>query len=130
MPKSILSIVVLVAAVMLISAAYTYVRGGELASADQIAAKGIAAARRDTAVFYAGVAVMVGVIGFFVFRGMINASPDTAAKTFLLIAIGIGVALEIMGAIVFKMRGIVELTLLHVLFIAAYGWVLPQVFPA
>lgn len=44
--------------------------------------------------------------------------------------VGIGLALEIMGAIVFKMRGIVDVTLLHLLFIAAYGWVLPQVFPA
>jgi hypothetical protein len=118
-----------VLAVTLISAVYTYLRAGVLASADQIAAKGLAAASRDTAVFYAGVAVVVGILAYFVFRGMVNATPDAAPGRFLLLAAGIGVALEIMAVVVFKTRGLFDLTLLHLLFIAGFGWLLPQLFP-
>jgi hypothetical protein len=42
----------------------------------------------------------------------------------------VGVLLEIMAAIVFKRRGLLDLTVLHILFIVSYGWLLPLVFPA
>lgn len=130
MPKSYLSVGILIVALTIVSAVYTYLRAGVLASPEQIASKGLAVARRDTAVFYAGVAVAFGVIGFFVFRGMLHASPLLAARNFLFLAIGVGVLLEIMAAIVFKMRGLLDLTVLHILFIVSYGWLLPLVFPA
>jgi hypothetical protein len=129
MPKSLVSVAVVVLVLAAVSAAITYLRAGVLASSEQIASKGLAAASRDTAIFYAFVAIVVGIIGFFVFRAMLHASPDVAPRNFLLLAIGIGVVLEIMGAIVFKMRGLAELTVLHILHIAAYGWLLPQIFP-
>jgi hypothetical protein len=129
MPKSLLSVAALIMALTFVSAVYTYFRAGVIASPDQIASNGLPAASRDTAVFYAFVAILVGVIGFFVFRGMLNTSPDSAPRNFLFLAIGIGIVFEIMGAAVFKMRGLADLTLLHILHIAGYGWLLPRVFP-
>jgi hypothetical protein len=125
MSESLVIPIILALALSIVSAGYTYFRARVLASADQITAKGLAAASRDTAVFYAGVSVVVGVIGFFVFRGMFNASPGEAQRNFLLLALGIGVVLEIMAAVVFKMRGIMDLTLLHVVHIVGYGWLMP-----
>ncbi|MCI0708552.1 MAG: hypothetical protein L0154_00145 [Chloroflexi bacterium] len=130
MSKSLPSVVLLVIALTIISSVYAYLRAETLTATDQLEDKGLSVARRDTAVFYAGVAVVVGIIGFFVFRAMHNASPDSAQNQFLYLAIGIGAALEIMGAIVFKMRGLADLTVLHTLYIAAYGWLLPFVTPA
>ena len=60
---------------------------------------------------------------------MVRASPDAADGRFLLLAIGIGVALELMAALVFRMRGIADFTVLHVLHVAVYGWLLPLVVP-
>lgn len=129
MPRSLLSIAVLIIAVALVSAIYTYIRANVIAAPDQIASKGLPAASQDTAVFYAFVAVLVGVIGFFVFRGMLHSSPDSASRNFLFLAVGIGIVFEIMGAVIFKMRGLADLTLLHLLHIAGYGWLLPRIFP-
>jgi hypothetical protein len=129
MSQSLPSVVVLIVGLALVSSIYTYFRAGVLASPDQVSSKGLAAARRNTAVFYAFVAILVGVVSFFVFRGMVNASPESATSQFLLLAIGIGVVLELLGAVIFKLRGLADLTVLHILHITAYGWLLPQVFP-
>jgi hypothetical protein len=129
MPKSLLSIAILIIAIAFVSAVYTYFRTGVIASPDQVSAKGLPLASRETAIFYAFVAILVGVIGFFVFRGMLHSSPDTASRNFLFLAVGIGIVFEVMGAVVFKMRGLADLTLLHLLHIAGYGWLLPRLFP-
>lgn len=129
MPRSLVSVAGLVLVVTLVSAVYAYFRAGALAAAEQIAAKGLPAASRDTAVFYAGVALAVGVIAYFVYRAMQGAAPDAAPGRFLLLAVGIGLVLEVMGAVVFKMRGFVDLTLLHLVHIAGFGWLLPRLFP-
>lgn len=129
MSKSLPSVVLLVIALTIISSAYAYLRAETLTTTEQLESKGLSAARRDTAVFYAGIAVAVGLIGFFVFRAMHNASPNSAQNQFLYLAIGIGVLLEVTGAIVFKMRDLANLTVLHALYIAAYGWLLPFVTP-
>lgn len=126
MSKSLLFPTVLVIVVTLVSAAYAYFRASVLATSDQIATKGLEAASRDTAVLYALVSVGVGVIGYFAFRAMFNSSPDTVQSNFLLLALGIGIMLEVMGLVVFKMRGIMDLTVLHVVHILGYGWLLPQ----
>jgi hypothetical protein len=34
--------------------------------------------------------------------------------------------LSIMAAVVFKMRGFVEFTALHVLYVAGFGWIIPM----
>ena len=128
MTTALLSIVLLIAVLAAISFVFTYFRAAVLASPDQISTKGLVLARRDTAIFYAFVAVLVGAVGYVAFQAMVNASPEFAQTQFLLLALGLGVVLEIAGAVVFRMRGIVELTLLHLLFIAAYGWLLPRLF--
>jgi hypothetical protein len=129
MIRSLLSVSTLILVLSLASAAYTYFRAGALASADQIAAKGLASASRDTAIFYAGVAMITGIIAYFVFRAMFNAAPEVAPSRFLWLALGIGVVLEIMAAAVFKMRGILEFTVLHAAHIVGLGWLLPMVYP-
>jgi hypothetical protein len=129
MSRSLISVGAVILVVTLASAVYTYFRAGVLASAQQIAARGLTGASRDTAVFYAGVAVVVGVIAFVVFRAMANAAPDAAPGRFLLLAVAIGVVLQIMAAVVFKLRGFIDFGLLHLLHIAGFGWLLPQLMP-
>ncbi len=129
MPRSLPAVIALIAILAVVSTIFSYVRYQVLTTTDQLESKTAAAARRDTAVFFGGVAVVVGVIAVFVFRAMAHASPDTAQHQFMLIALGIGVVLEVMAASVFKMRGIAEFTVLHVLHFVAYGWLLPLLLP-
>jgi hypothetical protein len=129
MTRSLVSVSTIIIVLSLASAAYTYFRAGALASADQIAAKGLSVASRDTAVFYAGVALITGVIAYFVFRAMHTAAPEAAPERFLWLALGIGIVLEVMAAAVFRMRGIVDFTLLHAAHIVGLGWLLPMVTP-
>lgn len=129
MPRSLGSVVIVIVAVALVSGVYAYWRAGALVSPQTIAEKGLAVARRDNAIFYALVSIVIGAIGFFVFRGMLRSAPEAAQGRFLLLAAGIGAVFEIIAAIVFKMRGIVDFTVLHLLHIAGYGWLLPRVFP-
>ena len=66
------------------------------------------------------------VIGFFVHRSMLAHSPATVHTSFLLLAAGIGIVFEILAAVVFKMRGIVEFTVLHIVYLLAFGWIMPM----
>jgi hypothetical protein len=109
-----------------ISAVLTYWRAEHLSTPENIAAKGLAAIQRDTAVFYGFMAVVVGVIAWFVYRAMFAQSPDSADSNFLLLAVGIGVVLTVLAAVVFKMRGFSELLILHIVYAAGFGWVLPR----
>lgn len=125
MLKISLSAVIVVLLMTAVSAAYAYVRTQSFGSLDVIGAKGIEAARRDNAVFYAAVSLVVGVIGFFILRYLIGRSPEVANAQYLYAAIGIGVVLEVLAAIVFKMRGLADFTVLHLAYIAGYGWLFP-----
>ncbi len=69
--------------------------------------------------------MVVGILGVLVFRWMGGVASPSAPRSFLFLALGIGVALEIMAAVVFKMRGLVDFTALHVLQIVGFGWLLP-----
>ena len=51
--------------------------------------------------------------------------PANPQTMFLSLAIGIGVVLTVLAAVVFKMRGLVEMTTLHILYIARFGWLIP-----
>jgi hypothetical protein len=129
MSRSSVSVAVLIAALTLVSALYTYYRAQVFTTSDQLARKGLVATRRETAIFYAGVTIVVGIVSYYIYRAMVRASPDAAAARFLLLAIAVGLALEMMAALVFKMKGIADFTVLHLLHIAVYGWMLPHVFP-
>jgi len=76
--------------VTILSALYAAFRAPALSTPEEIAPKGLAARRRELGIFYAMVPIVVGLIAFFVYRGMLARSPETAQGTFLLIAIGIG----------------------------------------
>jgi hypothetical protein len=49
---------------------------------------------------------------------------------FLFLSVGVGIVLTILAAVVFKMRGFVEFTALHVVYIAALGWLMPMLWVA
>jgi magnesium-transporting ATPase (P-type) len=127
MNKNLLVLLGVIVVVGLISALLTYLRAGKMSPTADIAAKGLAAVQKGNLIFF-GVLVplVVGIIAFFVYRGMLARSPDTAQNTFLFLAIGIGIVLSILAAVVFKMRGFVELTLLHIVYIAGFGWIIPM----
>ena len=110
-----------------ISALLTYARAGNMSPVADIQSKGLAAVQKGNLVFF-GVVVplMVGVTAFFVYRSMVARSPATANTTFFLLSVGIGIVFTILAAVVFKMRGFVELTALHVVYIAGLGWFMPM----
>jgi hypothetical protein len=128
MSTSLVRLAALIVVVAVITGVYAYLRAGTLTTGDQLAAKGLDRARWDTAVFFAGVAVVVGAIGVLVFGWMGGAASVTAPRSFLLLAAGIGLGLEILAAIVFKMRGLGDFTVLHLIQIVGFGWLLPIVY--
>jgi len=127
MNKNLLILIGVMVVVGLISALFTYLRAEKMSPLADIASKGVAAVQKGNITFFGlFVPVLVGPIAFFVYRGMLARSADTAQTTFLFLAIGIAIVLSILAAVVFKMRGFVELTALHVLYIAGFGWVMPK----
>ena len=70
--------------------------------------------------------VLVGLISYYVYRGILARSPDTAQTIFVSLAIGIGIVLTVLAAVVLKMRGFLEMTTLHLLYIAGFGWFTPM----
>ena len=130
MSTSLVRLVVLILAVTLLSGVYAYFRASTLTTLDQLAAKGLDRARWDTAVFFGGVALVVGILGVLVFRWIGEAGSADPQRTFLLLAVGIGVVLEIMAGVVFKMRGLADFTALHIVQIVGFGWLLPIAYTA
>jgi len=127
MNKNLLVLIGVMVVVGLISALLTYLRAEKMSPLADIASKGVAAVQKGNIVFL-GVLMplVVGIIAFFVYRGMLARSANTGPTAFLFLGIGIAVALSIMAAVVFKMRGFVELSALHVLYVAGFGWVIPM----
>jgi len=126
MNKNLLVLIGVTMVVGLISAVLTYLRAEKMSPLADIASKGVAAVQKGNIVFF-GVAVplAVGIIAFFVYRGMLARSAETAPTSFLYLSIGIAIVLTVLAAVVFRMRGFVELTALHVLYVAGFGWIIP-----
>ncbi len=117
----------LVVVVGVISAALTYFRAGSMSPVTDIQSKGLASVQKSNLLFFGvEIPVMVGVITFFVYRSMLARSPASLHTSFLLLAVGAGVVLTILAAVVFKMRGFTEFTVLHVVYVAALGWIMPM----
>lgn len=111
----------------LISALLTYVRTEKMAAPTEIASKGLAAVQRGNLIFFGlFMPLLVGPIAFYVYRSMFARSPDGAQTGYLFLAVGIAIAFTILAAFVFKMRGFVELTALHVFYAAGFGWIMPK----
>lgn len=127
MSKNIFILIGVMVVVGLISAAFTYLRAEKMSPQADILQKGLAAVQRGNLVFFGlFVPILVGPIAYYVYRTILVRSPDSAQTTYLLLALGIGVVFTVLAAIVFKMRGFVELTALHVLYIAGFGWIMPR----
>lgn len=111
----------------LISALLTFIRSERMAPPAELAAKGLAAIQKGNLIFFGiFMPILVGSIAFFVYRGMLSRSPDTAQTTYLLLAAGIAIAFTILAAAIFRMRGFVEFTTLHILYAAGFGWIMPK----
>jgi len=54
--------------------------------------------------------------------------PESAQPVFLILAIGIGVVLTVLFAVVFKSRDFAELRPLHVPCAAGFEWMMPVLF--
>jgi hypothetical protein len=127
MSRNFLTLIVIVAAVGAISAVIAYLRAGSLASPADIASKGLAAARRSTVIFYGlFMPVLFGVIAYYVLRFMSARWPTTADTSILWLAIGIALVFTVMAAVVFRMRGFAEFTILHILYVISFGWLMPR----
>lgn len=123
MNKNVLVLIGIMAALGIVSAGLMYLRAGRASPPADIAAKGLAAVQRSNLTFFGiFVPILVGPIAYFVYHGMLARSPATAQTSYLLLAIGTGVVLTIMAAVVFKMRGFMEFAVLHILYIAGLGW--------
>jgi uncharacterized membrane protein YeaQ/YmgE (transglycosylase-associated protein family) len=127
MSKNYFVLIGIIIVIAIISAIITYFRTSSFSTSEEIAAKGFAAIRRDRVSFY-GVfmPILVGIISYFVYRFIYARWPDSAEMVFLFLAIGIAVLFTVLAAVVFKMRGFVELTVLHILYAAGFGWVMPK----
>jgi hypothetical protein len=112
--------------VALVSALLRFWRAESLSRPDEIASKGLAATRRERVIFY-GVflPVVVGLVSFFLYRFIQARSPDSAQTIFLFLAIGLVVVFTVLAAVVFKMKGFVELIVLHLVYAAGFGWLMP-----
>ncbi len=129
--RNVLVLFGLIVVLGVLSAGLTYVRAANMSPLADIESKGLAAVQRSNIGFFGVmIPVLVGVITFFVYRGMLARSPATVHSSFLLLAVGIGVALTVLAAVVFKMRGFVEFTVLHVAYVAALGWIMPMLWVA
>ena len=127
MNKNLLVLIGVMIVLGLMSALLTYLRAEKMSPLADIASKGVAAVQNGNIIFFGlFVPVLVGPIAFFVYRGLLVRSADTAQTIFLFLAIGIAIVLSILAAVVFKMRGFVELTTLHLLYIAGFGWIMPK----
>ena len=127
MSKNIYILIGVMLVIGLSSALLTHIRTEKMASPADIASKGLAAVQRGNVIFFGlFMPVVVGPIAFIVYRGMLARSPDGAQTTYLLLAIGSAIVFTILAAVVFKMRGFVEFTALHVFYVAGFGWIMPK----
>ena len=127
MSKNVYILIGVMLVIGLISALLTYIRTEKMASPADIASKGLAAVQKGNLIFFGlFMPALVGPIAFYVYRSMLARSPDGAQTAYLLLAIGIAIAFTILAALVFKMRGFVEFTALHIFYAAGFGWIMPK----
>ncbi|HEU0296147.1 MAG TPA: hypothetical protein VFR47_25655 [Anaerolineales bacterium] len=127
MSKNIFILIGVMVAVGLISGLLTYLRTEKMASPADITSKGLAAVQRGNVNFFClFMPLLVGPIAFFVYRNMLARSSHGAQTTYLLLAVGIAIVFTVLAAAVFKMRGFVEFTILHLLYVGGFGWMMPR----
>lgn len=115
--------------IALISAILVYVRSGYMASSDQLKKQGLAAVQRESVIFY-GV-FMPLVTGFFAlktYHSFLAKYGSGANWNYLLLAASMAIGFTVLAALVFKGRGFVEFTVLHIVYAAGFGWIMPLFF--
>ncbi len=106
-----------------------FVRGQNFVDAAQVAARGLAAAKLQAALGYFIGAVVFGAIAVFVFQWMAARWSTNYKDLFLKIAVGLGIFLSILAIVVcplIKLNRIPEFILMHVFYVAGFGWVMPM----
>ena len=127
MSRNIFTLIGVMVVVGVISALLTYARAGKMSPLTDIASKGLAAVQRGNLIFFGlFMPLLVGPIAFFVYRNILARAPESAQTTYLVLALGIAIVFTVLAALVFKMRGFVEFTVLHVLYVAGFGWMMPR----
>lgn len=127
MNKNLYILIGIMLALGIISAIITYIRADKISPLTDITAKGLDAVRRGNILFFgAFIPLLFGPASYFIYRSLLALSPDNAQTTFLLLATGVAIVLTILAAVVFKMRGFVEFLILHVLYTAGLGWLMPR----
>ncbi len=112
-----------------ISGVIVFIRGQNFVDAAQVAAKGLAAARLQAAVGYFIGAVVFGTIAVFAFQWMAGRWPADYKDLFLKVAIGAGIFFSILAIVVcplIKLNRVPEFILMHVAYVAGFGWVMPM----
>ncbi len=106
-----------------------FVRGQNFVDAAQVAAKGLAAAKLQAALGYAIGTVVFGAIAVFAFQWMAGRWSTNYRDLFLKVAIGAGIFLSILAIVVcplIKLNRVPEFILMHVFYVAGFGWVMPM----
>ena len=126
MSKNILVLVWVMLGISVGSALLTYWRAASMASPAKVASQGLPALRRGNLIFY-GVfnPLLFGLTSYYLYGYLLGHWPATAQAVLLSLAIATGVIFTILAAVVFKMRGFIELLVLHVIYILGFGWLMP-----
>jgi hypothetical protein len=127
MSRNFLILLGVMVALGFVSAVLTYLRAEKMSAPADILQKGLAAVQRGNMIFFGlFVPILVGPLAYYIYRSMLARSPDTAQTSYLLLAAGIGIVFTLLAALVFRMRGFVEFTVLHILYVAGFGWMMPR----
>ena len=113
----------------IITGVIVFIRSQNFVDAAQVAAKGLAAARLQAVLGYFIGAVVFGAIAVFAFQWMAGRWTANYQDLFLKIAIGLGIFFSILAVVVcplIKLNRIPEFILMHVFYVAGFGWVMPM----
>jgi hypothetical protein len=115
-------------AVGLLSAVLAAWRIEQLADPVQLGKRGVDAMRGSLPGSYLGSAMVFAFMAKGVHSWMAIRWPAGHDQYFLLLAVGIAVALTVLAAVALPMmhrRGLAEFTAMHVFYVVGFGWLLP-----
>ena len=113
----------------ILTAAIVLIRAKNFADAAEISAKGAFGAGLQTALGYLIGAVIFGAIAVFTYQWMAGRWPENIKDLFLKLAIGLGIFFTILAFVVcplIKLNRAPEFTLMHVLWVGGFGWLMPM----
>jgi hypothetical protein len=126
MDKNILNLAGIIIVIAIASAALIYWRADHFGAPEDIAQRGLSTVRREAVLFYGVLPLVFGGIAWFVYKYMVDHSPENADTNYLLLALAIGIGFTVLAAVVYKGRGFSEFVTLHIIYLAGFGWVMPR----